>query len=142
MTVTSTCYSLSCGHAVEGNVADCPRCGRRMRSSRAVRTLGVTMALCGMFLVGLMGTITFKMLPVLMHPGVDAYGGGRFNGTDEQASMILSMFGLVIAFGAAAMGIGGWQAVTGRRNRTVTIAILAFAALLFFVARATKAALS
>jgi hypothetical protein len=108
-----------------------------MRSSAFVRRLGLVMLLCGLFLVGLMGTITFYMTPLLLHPGAEVAGGGRFTGDAEQARTILQLFWAVIAFGVAAMAAGAWQMITARRDRLVTIGILVLAGLLFLAARAT-----
>jgi hypothetical protein len=142
MTATSTCYAMSCGHVEPGMVATCPKCGRKMRSGKAVRVLGGLMTTCGLFLIGLMGTITVRMLPMLRHPGAEMPGGSRFTGTADQAQLILTLFAVVIAFGVLATGVGGFQLATGRRSRRATVGMLAFSAILFFVARGTRLALS
>jgi hypothetical protein len=74
--------------------------------------------LIGLFLVGLMGTITFNTAPGLLQPGVPQ-GGERFTGTVEQGRFILGLFGLVIVFGLTSVVSGVWQIVTGRRNKWI-----------------------
>ena len=140
MADTSTCYSLACGETVEGTVEKCPKCGGKTRTSKTVRRLGWLLLLIGLFLVGFMGMITWKLLPSLMPVG-DTLGTDTFTGTEEQAQMVLGLFGLVIAFGFASIFNGTWQIATGRRNRLVTFLTLGLAALLFGAAWFTRQAL-
>lgn len=142
MPAKSICYSPLCGHSVDGNVRECPKCGKRMRTPTNVRILGTVMFLCGLFLTVLMGVIASNMWWMLHHPGQQTYSGSSFNGSADQASTILQLFWLVIAFGIAAMAAGLWQMITARRDRIVVIGVLLLAALLFFVARQTKMMLS
>ncbi len=142
MPAASICYAPACGHRAAGQVRDCPRCGSRMRTPSTVRRLGLLMLLRGIFLTGFMGVITFNMTPMLLHPGQEVYGGGRFTGDADQARMVLQIFWPVMALGVAAMTAGTWQMVTARRDRLVTLGILALAAVLFLAARGTMTALS
>src|SRR3712207_2705890 len=73
----SNCYS--CGFA--GEVAGkCPSCSRPVRTAKVVRRLGWLQLLIGLFLVGLMGTITYNLAPALLNPAA-ATDGSRFTGT-------------------------------------------------------------
>ncbi len=139
MTETSTCFSLTCGHSVEGVVKACPKCGKPMKSSRHIRILGGVLLVIGLFLVGLMGTITWNLSPDLLYPE-QARARGSFTGSDEQAQMMLRLFGLVIAVGAGSIVNGLYQIVTGRRSRIIAIVTLALAAvLIWFTWTTTKA---
>ena len=142
MTAKSICYAPLCGHSVEGNVRDCPECGKRMRTPKTVRILGGVMFACGLFITGMMAVILSYLSPTLGRPGQEMPGGSRFTGTADQASMILQLFWLLIAFGVAAMAAGLWQMITARRDRIVVIGVLLLAVILFFVARETKIMLS
>ncbi len=135
MAETSTCYSLTCRTTVDGTVAKCPKCGTRMRTPVQVRRLGWFLLLVGLFLVGLIGTVTFNMTPMLLHPGEEVAGGSSFTGTAEQARMLFWLFAAVIVFGLGTMVNGGWQIATGQRNRVITFVTLALAAGLFVYAR-------
>ena len=141
MAETSTCFDLRCGYSMEGRAATCPKCGRKMSSSRTVRIYGTVLVLCGLFLLGLMGTITWTMWPMLMQPGAETAGGSRFTGTADDAEMILWLFALVMLFGLVSLMTGLWQVTTGRRNRWVAIASLGLAAILILYARWTTGAL-
>jgi MFS family permease len=97
-----------------------------------MRVRGWLQLVIGLFLVGFMGTITYRLAPSLL--GIyTTEDGGKFTGTPEQAKMILSLFGLVIGFGFMSMVSGLWQIVTGRRNKWIFIFMLAlFVILIFF----------
>ena len=142
MAAQSICYSPLCGHKVEGEVRDCPKCGKKMRTPRTVRILGLVMFLCGLVITGLVGAITWNMSWVLNHPGQTDYGGSRFTGDAGQARMILQLFWVLIGFGIAAMAAGIWQMVTARRDRWLVLGVLLLALIVFLVARETKLMLS
>lgn len=92
---------------------------------------------CGLFLIGLMGTITWRTAPAMMHPGVEI-GGGTFAGTAEQAETFLSLFALVILFGALSLANGIYMLVVRRQSRAFTALTLVFAALLYALAWAIR----
>ncbi|MDQ1613133.1 MAG: hypothetical protein QOG00_3064 [Pyrinomonadaceae bacterium] len=127
----SSCYS--CGQVTNEAVSQCPNCGRRLRTAKQVRRLGWLQLLIGVFLVGLMGTITYNVAP-LMFPVFEPRGtGARFTGTAEQAQMILALFGMVIAFGLGSIVSGLWQIKTGRRNKWLFILmVVLFVVLIVF----------
>ncbi len=123
MEESSSCYS--CGLVTNEVVTQCPKCGRRLRTARQVRRLGWMQLAIGMFLVGLMGTITYNLAPLLLPTSVaPATGGARFTGTPEQAQMILGLFAMVIVFGLGSIVSGLWQIKTGRRNKWLFIVMV------------------
>ena len=133
----NNCYG--CGFAGEA-AGKCPNCGGRLRSARLVRGLGWLQLLIGLFLVGLMGTITYYLAPALLNPAA-ATEGSRFTGTPGQALMILALFGLVITFGFGSIASGVWQIVTGRRNKWIFILMLLLFVVVLVVAWLTTASL-
>ena len=135
MPQTSKCLSLACRETVEGSVEKCPKCGTRMRTPKMVRRLGWFLLLVGLFLVVLMGSVTWNMAPALLHPYA---ADSNFTGTAEQAGMILRLFAIVIIFGLATMINGTYQIVTGQRNRWIIIGTLLLAVILFVVAWTTN----
>src|SRR5687768_3154042 len=137
MADTSTCFDLRCGHIAAGRIETCPKCGRKMHSSRTVRVYGVVMMLCGLVLLGVMGPVTYYTLPELTHPGQELADGTRFTGSGDEADMILWLFGLVLLFGLVALLTGLWQVATGRRNRWVSIGAVALGLFIFAYAQWT-----
>jgi len=135
MPQTSKCLSLSCRETVEGSVEKCPKCGTRMRTPKMARRLGWFLLLVGLFLVVLIGTVTWNMAPSLLHPYAPE---SNFTGTAEQARLILRLFGVVILFGLGTMVNGTYQIVTGQRSRIITFVTLGLAAVLFIVAWTTN----
>ncbi|WP_425230993.1 hypothetical protein [Sphingomonas sp.] len=110
------------------------------QTPRTVRRLGWVLLFIGLFLVGLMGAITWKMYPSMSHPGVTDASGTTFTGTAAQAHDALQLFALVIAFGFVAMANGVWQIATGRRNLAFAAVSLVLGAALFLFARSMAAA--
>ena len=132
-----TCYSLRCGYVTDAEGTTCPKCGGRLRTAKVIRRLGWAQLLIGLLLVGMMGTITVMTAPYLLHPG-DTNGGTTFTGTPGQAQLFLGLFGIVIFFGVGTIFSGGWQVVTGKRNRWIAILMLVIFVILIGVGLAVK----
>ena len=129
----STCLSPLCGITIEGSEKKCPKCGWAMRGTRNIRVRGWLLLVCGLFLVLVMGAITLNLLPMLLHPE-EAIAKGTFTGTPDQARTFLSLFLLVILFGALGTVNALYMITTGRQNRVFVIVTLLLAALLVGVA--------
>lgn len=97
------------------------------------RARGAFLTGAGLFLVILIGTVTFNLLPELLHPGTDV-GGSRFDGTSEQAQMILILFAAIITFGLVGIAHGIFILRTGRKSLAFTVATLGGAAVLIIIA--------
>jgi MFS family permease len=80
----------------------------------------------GIYLVGLVGAITYNLAPLLL----TSARGARFTGASEQEQLVLGMFGLVIALGLGSILNGLWQWKTGRRNQWLYITMVALGVLL------------
>ncbi len=126
MPASSICLAPSCRTKVEGTVPTCPNCGGRMRTPRGVKVAGGGLLACGLFLMGMMGYLTYLLSPTMLHPG-EEIGGTTFNGTVEQARTILTLFGTVGAFGVGAAFYGLFMLFTGRRSTAMMLVVLALA---------------
>ena len=125
---------FKCGYVTNEAATVCPQCGsKRFFSTRSMRVRGWLQLVIGLFLVGLMGTITYRLAPSLLLPGAST-DGSRFTGTVEQARLILGLFGLVIIFGFFSMLSGVWQIVTARRNKWIFYFMMALIALVISMA--------
>jgi hypothetical protein len=134
------CYALRCGFTSDAPIDVCPKCGRRMRSTNSVRIYGVLQLILGLFLIIFMSVITINVLPMMLQPG-QPEGGARFTGTSQQVLVILSLFGLIIAFGFGSSVAGLWQIITARRNKWIIWGVLGLSVLLWIVANAVYTAL-
>ena len=141
MTDFSTCTRLSCRSEVPGKVKVCPNCGGRMQTSGLVRGLGIVSVVAGLVIVVLIGAISLFMVPTMMHPG-ETVGGSSFNGTTQQATMILGLFAVLIVFGLTAIANGTAMAITGRRNIVLVVVTFVLAVVLVGAGWATTRALS
>jgi hypothetical protein len=134
-----SCYR--CFYETGAAVAQCPRCGGRMRTAGQVRRLGWVQIVLGLFIVGFMGAITAFVAPLILNAGEPSATGSRFNGTPEQALLILGLFGIVILFGLVAMLNGVWQIKYGRRNKWLFIVVMTLAGLLVLLGWVVRTAL-
>ena len=128
----SICQSDSCKAWADGSVRICPRCGGPMRFEKGPTLRGWVLLILGLFLVLMLGAITWNLAPSMLHPGKEV-DGGTFNGTAEQARLFLGLFALVIAFGLTTAINGAIIIVSGRQSRIFTIISLAAAAVLVAV---------
>jgi len=126
------CNSSKCAYSTDERLNRCPKCGTRMRDPTRLRVLGVIQMLMGLFLIVLIGVITFNLAPQLLRPA-ETMNGSTFTGTAQQGMMILGLFGMVIAFGVGATVNGLWQIVTGKRNIWLAIMVFVLAAILFVI---------
>lgn len=91
----------------------CPRCGRPLQTQIKVRTLGVLIIICGVFISSMMTVILAALYPVLSQPN----DSSKFLGTANQAHLILIILGLTFAAGVSFATAGLWQIIFGRRSR-------------------------
>ena len=110
----SRCWK--CGLVTHKLVSACPRCGATMQSRRWARRMGGVLAFLGAILAVGMGFVTWLLWPVLARAGSAYQGPTRFNGTPEQAKLVLLLFSAVVLFGVATFAYGVFQLASGRRS--------------------------
>jgi hypothetical protein len=84
---------------------------------RGATARGVVQVVLGVFLVGLMGTITVRMGPMLLAAPDAIAGGSRFNASQGAARLVLALFGAVMLFGAVTIAHGVSLARSGVKPR-------------------------
>jgi hypothetical protein len=120
-----------CGHAAGKGITRCPECGSWMPRARGIRIRGGILIFLGLVLVGMMGTISIVVAPIMFSDG--SGGGTKFSATPAQAVLIMGLFGAVIVFGVACILSGIVQLVTGRRNILIVILIVGIAVFLIIL---------
>jgi hypothetical protein len=68
---------------------------------------GVGLVVLGALLFFGVGLLLWRMLPMLMHPGVSS-GGTTFNGTASEGRQVALLLGAVCGFGALSCAFGVW----------------------------------
>ncbi|HST36220.1 MAG TPA: hypothetical protein VLK25_06285 [Allosphingosinicella sp.] len=128
----SVCIDPKCAELVDGRASACPKCGGPMRSVGESPIRGIVLLVIGLILLGLMGTISWALLPSLLRPGQELADGSSFTGTAEQARMVLILFGLLLAFGLMAVLNGIYMIVARRQSWLFIIGTLVLAGLIVF----------
>jgi hypothetical protein len=78
---------------------------------------GIVQVVLGVFLIGLMGTITMRMGPMLLAAPDALPDGTRFNASHGAARLVLALFAAVMLFGAVTIAHGVSLARSGVKPR-------------------------
>ena len=108
---------FKCHYEAETTAGGCPRCGKPLYSARNIRTRGLVLVACGLFLTGLMSIVTVFVTGLLMKAADSPDSSARISDEAHIFFMIYLVFGGVIAAGLTALAMGMWQIAFGRRNR-------------------------
>ena len=133
----SVCQSWNCGAVFDGLDRYCPQCGNPAAPQKRVRRLGMLQIACGVFLVAIMGAVSWFTVPlILAHAGAPGEEMTR-----QQGLMFIGLFALLIAFGFAAIA-AGWSAMhNGRQNWRIAGVMFAVIVVICFAAYAAAVGL-
>ncbi|MGA9996193.1 MAG: hypothetical protein WBP93_12315 [Pyrinomonadaceae bacterium] len=126
-----------CGYTTDTPTAQCPRCGRRLRSASQVRAFGVLLVVLGGFLVIAIGGISILVVGAISQTGKSG-SSARFTGGPGDVLFIFGIFGLVFSFGLASIAGGVWQILFGRANKILSYLILGLGAIFFIIGTVVK----
>jgi hypothetical protein len=90
---------------------------RHTASARGTTARGIVQVVLGVFLIGLLGTITVRMGPMLLAAPDPIADGSRFNASQGAARLVLALFGAVMLFGAVTIAHGVSLARSGVKPR-------------------------
>ncbi|MBX3560299.1 MAG: hypothetical protein KF780_00645 [Sphingomonas sp.] len=141
MAAVWTCQDTTCGRTVDTKSDACPKCGGAMKKIGESPIRAWAAIVCGVLLIGLMGTILLALGPAL-NQTVATGSSENFTGTAEQAQAVLHLFYVVIAFGVLALVNGIYMLVTGSQHRAFIIVTLLMVLVLFYVLYRTFSLLS
>ena len=111
-----------CNEIVNTAETVCADCGRKMMPVSRIKMLGWLSLGCGVFLIGLMGWLSFWIYNAIARSGEP--GQGTFRGGPEVIGFIIVVFGLVLTFGLFAVISGLWQIVYGKRNKFLSLIVM------------------
>lgn len=141
MAAVWTCQDVNCGRTVDSRTQACPKCSGPMKKIGESPLRAWAAIVCGVLLIGLMGTITWSLGPDL-HRAIATGSAENFTGTGEQAQAILHLFYVVIAFGVLTLANGIYMLATGSQHRAFIVAALLMVLALFYVLYRTFSLLS
>ncbi|HEY2867235.1 MAG TPA: hypothetical protein VGJ02_09095 [Pyrinomonadaceae bacterium] len=117
-----------------GEVAQtsCPRCGKKLYTSRNIRNRGVVQIITGLILVLMMAGLGIFIAVLASQPA-----GRELAQQKIFLAGIFAFFGIIGLFGLNGIAMGTWQAVTGRRNKIFIWIMFALLALILIGCLAT-----
>jgi hypothetical protein len=99
------------------------------RSPAAIRALGGVLTFLGVILIGGMGTLLLWMNNIMNNNSSTT----KWNGSEDQKTMVFLVLGSVMAFGFSALITGLWQIMTGKRNMKLIRVTLGLSGVLLFL---------
>jgi protein-S-isoprenylcysteine O-methyltransferase Ste14 len=121
-TVSRQCFA--CYYQAESQHKQCPKCGsKNFLSATNVRVRGGVIALCGLFVAGLMGAISIWLW---QHFANDPDALAKIQQEKTTYLAIFGLFGLLIVLGLHFVLTGGWMLILGKRNKFLVWAMLVF----------------
>lgn len=110
------CQAWHCGEVYEGADRFCPTCRNVAVPQKRIRRAGAVLIVVGILLVGMMAALVWFLGPMLLAAGQEMEGGASFSGTENDARVILALFGTLALFGLGAIVAGYFQLRHGRQN--------------------------
>ena len=114
---------LTCGWKGDTAATTCPRCHRKLQTQSWVRAMGVIMTVFGGFIIVTMGGFILWLWSVVEQTGKPG-SKVSFEGTKSQLFIAFGVMGVIFVFGLTGFSAGLIQAITARRNLTLTYIIL------------------
>ena len=119
---------FKCSFRGETADADCPKCGKKLRTAKNIRVRGVIQIVTGVVLVALMIGLAVFIGVAVMNAEQDAAQAKRIAGEKTLFVGIYGLFAVITLFGLNGIAMGAWQLTFGRRNKVfiwIMIALLA-----------------
>ena len=128
---------FKCSFRGETAQMDCPECGKKLRTSKNIRTRGVIQIVTGVLLVLMMAGLSI-FIGVLVAKGAnDPETAKKLADQRNFMLTIYAFFGMLALFGLNGIVMGTWQVVTGRRNKVLMWIMFILLALILIACFAT-----
>lgn len=126
---------FKCGFRGETSQANCPKCGKVLRTSKNIRIRGIILVVVGAFLVVMMAGLGIFIGALIAK--ADPSSAKKM--ADERAIFIgtYALFGVIALFGLNGIAMGTWQIVFGKRNKVFIWIMFALLALILMACFAT-----
>lgn len=122
-----------------GETADtaCPKCGKKLRTSKNIRARGVVQIVTGVILVLMMAGLSV-FIGGLVARGINDPETARKMAEQKNFLLVVyAFFGVLALFGVNGIVMGTWQVVTGRRNKILMWIMFVLLALILIACFAT-----
>jgi len=102
-----------------GEVADanCPKCGKVLRSAKNIRIRGIVLVAIGLFLIVMMAGLAIFIGTLTTNAARDPANAQKIAEQRTLFTAVYTLFGVIALFGLNGLAMGTWQIVFGRRNR-------------------------
>ena len=128
---------FKCSFRGETSNLDCPQCGKKLRTSKNIRTRGVVQIVTGVFLVLMMGGLSI-FIGTLITKGInDPETAKKIAEQKDFLLVVYAFFGVIALFGLNGIVMGLWQVATGRRNKVLMWIMFVLLALILIGCLAT-----
>jgi len=121
---------FKCSFRGETADANCPKCGKKLRTSKNIRVRGVIQLVTGLFLVVMMAGLSVFIWYLTHNASLSPDEARRIA---EQRTMFMGMyafFAIIGLFGLNGIVMGAWQIAFGRRNKPLIWLMFALLALI------------
>ena len=108
---------FKCSFRGETAEANCPKCGKKLRTSKNIRIRGGVQLITGLFLVAMMAGLSGFIWYLTHKSSLNADEQRRIA---EQQTLFLGLyafFAIIALFGLNGVVMGVWQLAFGRRNK-------------------------
>jgi hypothetical protein len=109
-----------------------------VQDERTVRLSGIVSMVCGFLLIGIIGTVAYYTIPIMLADG-ETVDGSRFTGGPGARLMIFAIYAAVAAIGFMAMLSGAVHIATGKRFAPGIRLMLGFVSLLVMLGLVARA---
>ena len=108
------------------------------QDSHTIRIAGVVSMALGMILIGIIGTVAYYTVPLMLADG-ETIDGSRFTGGPGARLLIFAIYGAVAAVGFTSMLSGAMHITTGKRFAPGIRLMLGFVSLLVMLGLGARA---
>jgi hypothetical protein len=108
---------FKCSFRGETDQANCPKCGKVLRTARNIRVRGIIQVVTGLFLIAMMAGLAIFIGVLMNNAARDPSTAQKIADQGAIFTAVYFLFGVIALFGLNGVVMGTWQIFFGRRNR-------------------------